>query len=100
MGRRARNSWSIPGGSAGWLTLIGHKRRFRAWIFTAVASRHRFAYPAFEETTAPAIDACEAAWNLFGGVFQVLIPDNTSAIITQADPLAARLTPARAAPAR
>lgn len=79
-------------GWVGWLTLIGHKRRFRAWIFTAVRSRHRFVYPTFEESTARAIEACEAAWDFFGGVFKVLIPDNTSAIITQADPLAPHLT--------
>ena len=36
-------------------------RRFRAWIFTAVYSRHRFVYPTFEETTGRAIEACEAA---------------------------------------
>ncbi|MDH4066836.1 MAG: hypothetical protein OEW19_20740 [Acidobacteriota bacterium] len=47
-------------GWVGWLTLIGHKRRFRAWIFTAVRSRHRFVYPTFEETTRT-IEACEAA---------------------------------------
>ena len=81
-------------GWVGWLTLTGHKRRFRAWIFTAVRSRHRFVYPTFEETTARAIEACEAAWEFFGGVFKVLIPDNTKAIITQADPLAPRITPA------
>ena len=81
-------------GWVGWLTLIGHKRRFRAWIFTAVRSRHRFVYPTFEETTTRAIDACEAAWHFFGGIFKVLIPDNTSAIVTQADPLAPRLTTA------
>jgi transposase len=81
-------------GWVGWLTRIGHKRRFRAWIFTAVRSRHRFVYPTFEETTARAIEACEAAWAFFGGMFKVLIPDNTSAIITQADPLTPRLTPA------
>jgi hypothetical protein len=79
-------------GWVGWLTLIGHKRRFRAWIFTAVRSRHRFVYPTFEETTTRAIEACEAAWDFFGGIFKVLIPDNTSAIITQADPLAPRIT--------
>jgi transposase len=79
-------------GWVGWLTPIGHKRRFRAWIFTAVRSRHRFAYPTFEETTARAIDACEAAWAFFGGIFKVLIPDNTAAIVTQADPLAPRIT--------
>jgi transposase len=79
-------------GWVGWLTLIGRKRRFRAWIFTAVRSRHRFVYPVFEETTARAIEACEAAWEFFGGIFKVLIPDNTSSIITHADPLAPRIT--------
>ena len=57
-------------------------------------SRHRFVYPTFEETTARAIEACEAAWEFFGGVFTVLIPDNTKAIIIAADPLAPRITPA------
>jgi hypothetical protein len=82
-------------GWVGWLTLPqGKKRRFRAWIFTAVRSRHRFVYPTFEETTARAIEACEAAWEFFGGVFKVLIPDNTKALIVAADPLAPRITPA------
>jgi transposase len=82
-------------GWVGWLTLPERKRRrFRAWIFTAVRSRHRFVYPTFEETTARAIEACEAAWEFFGGIFSVLIPDNTKAIIAHADPLTPRLTPA------
>jgi len=69
-------------GWVGRLTLPERKwRRFRAWILTAVRSRHRFVYPAFEETTARAIEACEAAWELFGGIFTVLIPDNTKAIL-------------------
>src|SRR3990170_1211489 len=79
----------IDTGWVGWLTLPGKKRRFRAWIFTAVRSRHRFVYPTFEETTARAIEACEAAWEVFGGTFKVLIPDNTKAIVIEADPLAA-----------
>jgi Mu transposase, C-terminal domain len=82
-------------GWVGWLTLPERRRRrFRAWIFTAVRSRHRFVYPTFEETTARAIEACEAAWEFFGGIFKVLIPDNTKAIVVAADPLAPRLTPA------
>lgn len=82
-------------GWVGRLTLPEHKwRRFRAWIFTAVRSRHRFVYPTFEETTTRAIEACEAAWEFFGGIFTVLIPDNTKAIVLTADPLAPRLTPA------
>ena len=86
----------VDTGWVGWLTLPSPRarRRFRAWIFTAVRSRHRFVYPTFEETTARAIEACEAAWAFFGGIFTVLIPDNTKAIITQADPLAPRITPA------
>jgi transposase len=81
----------------GWMTLLepdvfGKRRRFRAWIFTAVRSRHRFAYPVFQETTATAIEACEAAWEFFGGVFRVVIPDNTKTIITEADPIAPRIT--------
>jgi transposase len=81
-------------GWVGWLTLPERKkRRFRAFILTAVRSRHRFVYPTFEETTARAIEACEAAWEFFGGIFKVIIPDNTKAIIKKADPLEPRITP-------
>ncbi|HUE68906.1 MAG TPA: DDE-type integrase/transposase/recombinase [Candidatus Acidoferrum sp.] len=76
----------------GWMTLLekdlfGKRRRFRAWIFTSVYSRHRFVWPCFEETTKSAIEACEAAWAFFGGVFAVVIPDNTKTIVNRADPL-------------
>src|ERR1700682_39749 len=88
----------VDTGWVGWLTLPlidpRKRRRFCAWIFTAVRSRYRFVYPTFEETTARAIEACEAAWAFFGGRFHVLIPDNTKAIILEADPLAPRITPA------
>lgn len=67
--------------------IFGKRRRFRAWIFTAVRSRHRFVYPSFREQTRDAIEACEAAWEHFGGVFRVLLPDNTKAIIDTADPV-------------
>jgi transposase len=83
----------------GWMTLLardahGRRRRFRAWLFTAVYSRYRFVYPCFGETTASAIEACEAAWAFFGGVFRVLIPDNTKAIVDTADPLQPRVVAA------
>src|SRR5713101_4591523 len=81
----------------GWMTLLlpdlrGKRRRFRAWIFTSVLSRHRFVYVCFEETTRTAIAACEAAWEFFGGIFRVLVVDNTKTIVQTADPLAPRLT--------
>jgi transposase len=76
----------------GWIHVLepdetGRRRRVRAWIFTPNVSRYRFVYPLFEETTASAIEACEAAWEFYGGVFHVLVPDNTKAIISKADPL-------------
>ena len=83
----------------GWMTLLepditGKRRRFRAWIFTSVHTRHRFVYPCLRETTETAIDACEAAWRFFGGVFHVIIPDNTKTIVQQADPLKPLITTA------
>jgi transposase len=83
----------------GWMTLLvpdifGRRRRLRAWIFTSVRSRHRFVYPCFTETTRDAIEACEAAWEFFGGVFKVLIPDNTKAIVGTANPLSPVIVPA------
>jgi hypothetical protein len=83
----------------GWMTTLepdeqGRRRRFRAWIFTPNVSRYRFVYPCFHETTESAIEACEAAWIFYGGVFRVLVPDNTKAIIAQADPLQPRIAPA------
>lgn len=65
----------------------GVRRRFRAWIFTPVVSRYRFVWPCFEETTERAIEACEAAWAFYGGVFKVLLSDNTKAIVTAPDAL-------------
>jgi transposase len=82
----------------GWMTHLApdahsRRRRFRAWIFTAVLSRYRFVYPVFRETTETAIAACEAAWAFYQGVFRVLIPDNTKAIVQRADPLEPLLNP-------
>lgn len=83
----------------GWMTLLlpdlsGKRRRFRAWIFTSVLSRHRFVYPVFQETTNTGIEACEAAWDFFSGVFKVVVVDNTKAIVQTADPLSPRITAA------
>ena len=76
----------------GWMTVLepdesGKRRRFKAFIFTPNVSRYRFVYPVWRERTAEAIAACEAAWEFYGGVFTVLIPDNTKAIVQTADPL-------------
>ena len=73
----------------GWvvtLTVGGKSVRKKAFIFTPNLSRYRFAYPIEAETTRSAIEACEAAWAFYGGVFRVLLPDNTKAIVAQASP--------------
>jgi hypothetical protein len=83
----------------GWVLMLepdlfGKRRRVRAWTFTPNVSRYRFVYPCFEESTKTAIEACEAAWEFYGGVFRILIPDNTKAIVLLADDLAPTLNPA------
>ena len=76
-------------GWVGWLKpdLLGRRRRFRAWVFTPVVSRYRFVYVVFRETTETAIEACEAAWRFYGGVFDVVVPDNAKCLVQTADPL-------------
>jgi len=83
----------------GWVVTLapgadGKRRRLRAWIFTPNVSRYRFVWPIDQETTASAIEACEAAWDFFGGIYRVLRPDNTKAIVTTADALSPRITTA------
>lgn len=81
----------------GWVVQLqpgpgGRSRRLKAWIFTPNVSRYRFVYPCEQESTESAIEACEAAWAFYGGVFRVLVPDNTKAIIAKADALEPRIT--------
>lgn len=83
----------------GWMTLMapderGRRQRFRAWVFTPNVSRYRFVYPCLRETTETAIEAFEAAWDFYGGVFKVAVPDNTKVIVQTADPLEPKFTPA------
>jgi transposase len=70
----------------------GRRRVAHALIFTAVYSRHLFVWLSFTQTLAAVIDGCEAAWGWFGGVFRVLIPDNLSPVIADADPVNPRFT--------
>ena len=55
-------------------------------------SRHMFVWLSFTQTLAAVIAGCEAAWGFFGGVFKVLIPDNASAIVADADAVNPRFT--------
>ncbi len=70
----------------------GRQRKVHALIFTACYSRHMFVWLSFTQTLAAFIAGCEAAWVFFGGVFQVLIPDNASAVVADADAVNPRFT--------
>src|SRR5580704_13067747 len=81
----------------GYLGLItdpvtGRQRKVHALIFTACYSRHMFVWLSFTQTLGAFTAGCEAAWVFFGGVFKVLIPDNASAIVADADAVNPRFT--------
>ena len=63
----------------------GRRRKVHAVIFTAVYSRHMFVWLSYSQTLAAVIAGCQAAWEFFGGVFAVLIPDNLKPVIAAAD---------------
>jgi transposase len=69
----------------------GRKRVCWALVVTACYSRLTFVWLSFLQTTAAVIEGLEEAWIFYGGVFHVVIPDNMSAIVDHADPVAPRI---------
>ncbi len=65
----------------------GKRRKLQALICTPVCSRYAFIYPCWDQSVETVIEALEAAWKFYGGVFRVLVPDNCKCIVTRADPL-------------
>ena len=72
--------------------VTGRQRKVHALIFTACYSRHMFVWLTFSQTLAAVLAGCQAAWGFFGGAFKVLVPDNASAIVADADPVNPRFT--------
>jgi transposase len=70
----------------------GRRRLTHALIFTAVYSRHTFVWLSVSQTLQAVIAGCQQAWEFFGGCFPVLIPDNMSAIVADADAINPKLT--------
>jgi transposase len=70
----------------------GRRRLTHALIFTAVYPRYMFVWLTVSQTLDAVIAGCEAAWGFFGGCFRVLIPDNMSAVVADADPINPKLT--------
>jgi len=70
----------------------GMKRTLHAVLCTAGYSRHQFLWPCLGQTQDDLIEGLEAAWVFFGGVFPIVVPDNASAIVKKADPVAPLFT--------
>lgn len=64
------------------------RRRLYALVVTMVVSRYQFVWPTFEQTTAAVCAGLDAAWKFFGAMARVVVPDNMSAMVSDADPLA------------
>lgn len=75
-----------------WDADAGRRRVVHALILTAVYSRHMFVWLTFAQTLEAIIAGCEAGWRFFGGAFKVLVPDNASAIVADADAVNPRFT--------
>jgi transposase len=65
----------------------GRMRRLHALIITLAFSRYQFVWPSFEQTTEAICDGLDAAWRFFGAMAHVLLPDNTKAMVHEADEL-------------
>jgi transposase len=86
--------WQVDFGYLGMLAdpVTGRRRKVHALIFTACYSRHMFVWLSFSQTLGTLIAGCDAAWAFFGGVFRVLVPDNASPIVADADAVNPRFT--------
>lgn len=72
----------------------GRRRKVWALVFTAAYSRHTFVWLSLRQDLDTVISGFEAAWEFFGGVFRVVIPDNMATIVTRADATAPTLNQA------
>jgi transposase len=70
----------------------GARRVLWALIITLCFSRFQFVWPTFRQTTEAVCEGLDRAWQFFGGMVGVLIPDNTRAMIKDPDALAPALT--------
>jgi transposase len=69
----------------------GRTRMVWALILTACYSRHQYVWLTFTQALEDVIEGFEKAWEFFGGVFRVVVPDNMKTIVETADPVSPRL---------
>lgn len=66
----------------------GKTRIMYMLLCTATYSRHQFGWPCLGLTREDVIEGLEEAWQFFGCVFKIVLPDNLKAIVNNADPVA------------
>lgn len=72
----------------------GRRRSVWALLLTSVFSRHCFVWLSHSQALEAVIAGFDAAWEFFGGVFAVVIPDNMKTIVIDADDCDPRLNQA------
>jgi transposase len=72
----------------------GRRRKLWALVVTLPFSRYQFVWPTFRQTTEAVCEGLDRAWMFFGGIVATLIPDNTKAMIKDADALSPTLVDA------
>lgn len=65
----------------------GRRRKVHALVLTACVSRFQYVRLSFSQTLADVVAGCEEAWAYFGGVFKVVVPDNLTPVVKDADPV-------------
>jgi transposase len=75
-------------------TETGRRRTLWALIVTLAFSRYQFVWPTFRQTTEAICEGLDRAWMFFGAIVTTLIPDNTTAMIKDADALSPMLVAA------
>lgn len=83
----------IDFGEMGFIVDAETGRRRKLWVLvvTLVFSRYQFVWPTFHQTTEAVCEGLDRAWMFFSGVVATLIPDNTKAMIKDADALSPTL---------
>lgn len=73
---------------------VARTRPLYALVVTLCFSRYQFVWPTWEQTTVAVCEGLDEAWRFFGGVVARIVPDNASAMVSKADPLAPRIVDA------
>jgi transposase len=72
----------------------GRMRMLWALIVTLAFSRYQFVWPTFAQTTAAVCEGLDRAWWFFAAMIRTIVPDNTTAIVKDADALSPTLVAA------